>query len=127
MTEEAVTQETETAAVETPVVEGAQNEAEKETLQVNPTEPVADAEEPAPVEEPQQPAVETIPATETLESYFREELADKNTVVLDFALRAQRTPDGDITFYIHPQGKDGKTRDFLVMGEVARNVTRITM
>ena len=105
MTEEAVTQETETAVEETLPPEA-----------LPPVEEVAEVSK-----EP-----EYIPATETLESYFREELGGAVNELV-FGVRAFRTVAGDIKFAIFPEGRDGKTRDFLVMGEVARNVTRIAM
>ena len=38
--------------------------------------------------------------------------------VADYALRAQVASDGRVVFYIHPNGVDGDTADFEVMGNV---------
>lgn len=47
--------------------------------------------------------------TITLDKYLRKEMAEGK---IDFAFRAAETEDGHIYFYVHPQGKDGDTRDF---------------
>lgn len=48
-----------------------------------------------------------------LQQYFQENW-DRN--VIDHALRAQPTEDGRIHFYVHPDGHDGDTLDFIVEG-----------
>ena len=49
----------------------------------------------------------------TLEQYLREAIG-KN--IIDFAVRAQRTEDDRIVFYIHPLDCSGETADFEVHG-----------
>ena len=53
------------------------------------------------------------------EEYLRSELANG---LIDFSIRAQEI-DGVITFYIHPDGRDGGTQDYAVRG---RTVTPIS-
>jgi len=48
-----------------------------------------------------------------LSEYFRENA--KNGII-DFSLRAFVQQNGIITFYIHPDGKDGETLDYEVNG-----------
>ena len=48
----------------------------------------------------------------TLERYFK--INGKKNII-DFSLRAQ-VADGIVTFYIHPDSKDGDTRDYYVFG-----------
>ena len=55
------------------------------------------------------------PAPNLLEEYFREAIR-KN--IIDFAVRAQRTEDDRIVFYIHPLDCSGETADFEVHGNV---------
>ncbi len=50
----------------------------------------------------------------TLGRYLDDSLA---AGVIDHAIRTRRTEAG-ITFYIHPQGRDGKTLDFVVDGNI---------
>ena len=54
----------------------------------------------------------------TLERYFHENL-DRD--VIDFAVRARHYGNGQIGFYIHPNGRDGETLDFNVVGNELRN------
>ena len=49
----------------------------------------------------------------TLERYFHENM-DRD--VIDFAVRARHYGNGQIGFYIHPDGRDGETLDFHVVG-----------
>jgi len=49
----------------------------------------------------------------TLEDYFRNGI-DKN--IIDFAVRAERTDEDRIVFYIHPLNQDGETADFEING-----------
>jgi len=51
----------------------------------------------------------------TLETYLRTAIM-KN--IIDFAVRAQRTEDDRIVFYIHPLEVSGETADFEVHGNV---------
>lgn len=50
----------------------------------------------------------------TFQEYLRE-----NIVIgeIDLVLRARILGSSAITFYIHPQNKDGETRDYLVYGD----------
>jgi len=50
----------------------------------------------------------------TLENYLRNGIEYGN--VIDYALRAQITDDGRVTFYIRPDSRDGDTADFEVTG-----------
>lgn len=54
----------------------------------------------------------------TLERYFHENM-DRD--VIDFAVRARHYGNGQIGFYIHPDGRDGETLDFHVVGNELRN------
>ena len=54
-----------------------------------------------------------------LEEYLRCEL--KNGII-DFSIRAQEI-DGVISFYIHPDGKDGGTQDYTVRGENVKPIS----
>lgn len=47
----------------------------------------------------------------TLEDYLKSEMSEGK---IDFELRATEAVEGRISFYIHPAGADGKTRDFVV-------------
>jgi hypothetical protein len=49
----------------------------------------------------------------SLEQYFR---SDLQRLVLDHRIRAQLDAKGDVVFYIHPDGRDGDTLDFKVVG-----------
>jgi hypothetical protein len=49
----------------------------------------------------------------TLEQYFKKNLERD---AIDHALRASVTPDGNVTFYIHADGRDSDTLDFFVNG-----------
>ena len=51
--------------------------------------------------------------TQTLEQYFRDELASSGAV--DFHLRSF-VSDGRVLFYIHPSNRAGMTADFEVKG-----------
>lgn len=39
---------------------------------------------------------------------------------IDFRLRVELHPDGQISFYIHPAGRDGTTEDYWVDGDQLR-------
>ena len=47
----------------------------------------------------------------TLEKYFKD---CAEAEIIDFCLRVHIGRDGSVTFYIHPEGKDGDTLDFAV-------------
>lgn len=49
----------------------------------------------------------------TLEQYFHENM-DRDTI--DFLVRARSFGSGRVGFYIHPDGRDGETLDFMVQG-----------
>jgi hypothetical protein len=49
----------------------------------------------------------------TLEQYLRD--ADANGAI-DHTLRVRVQPGCAVTFYIHPQGQDGQTLEFVVGG-----------
>ena len=49
----------------------------------------------------------------TLEQYLRDGCEQ---FVIDHALRARVNEDGDVVFYIHPNGGNGDTLDFRVEG-----------
>jgi hypothetical protein len=59
----------------------------------------------------------------TLEQYLRQEFARSG--VIDFRLRATVGPAG-VSFYLHPLGKDGDTRDYVVDGNVLAPDPRVT-
>lgn len=48
-----------------------------------------------------------------LHSYLTDGL---RTGVIDYRLRVLTNPDGKLDFYIHPDGRDGETGDFEVIG-----------
>ena len=129
MTEEAATQVTETAEPFVPY-SGEQDIAPQAAIPASETLP-PEALPPVDPEPPVAPQpIETILAPETFEGYLREELLEKGNGfghLLRFEVVAEITPAGDVKFYIHPLYQDGKTRDFEVMGEVVRNITRIAM
>lgn len=50
----------------------------------------------------------------TLENYLRN--ADEYLGIIDFKIRANVEENGNVTFYIHPDGFDGDTMDFQVVG-----------
>ena len=55
----------------------------------------------------------------TLEEYLKESVkAD----AIDHTMRASVDGEGKVTFYIHPQGKDGDTQDYEVKGNALTNV-----
>ncbi len=58
----------------------------------------------------------------TLEEYLRRELARG---AIDFRIRAS-ADDGTVRFYIHPQGRDGDTRDWVVNGNAVSRDPRIS-
>lgn len=75
--------------------------------------------------EPTAPEVpETRPCPLNLEKYLRDEIGNETQ---EFRLIGQKNEAGDVVFYIHPLNKDGKSRDFTVMGELVRNVTRLAV
>lgn len=47
----------------------------------------------------------------TLEEYF---IRNWNKNIIDFSLRISLSIDDEVRFYIHPEGKDGETLDFIV-------------
>ncbi len=49
----------------------------------------------------------------TLEQYIHENM-DRD--VVDFAVRVRSYGNGKVGFYIHPEGRDGETLDFVVEG-----------
>lgn len=49
----------------------------------------------------------------TIEEYLRAEI---QRGVIDFTLRVHDRGVEGLTFYIHPESRDGMTRDFLVKG-----------
>ncbi len=49
----------------------------------------------------------------TLEQYIHENM-DRD--VIDFSVRARSFGSGRVGFYIHPDGRDGETLDFMVQG-----------
>lgn len=51
----------------------------------------------------------------TFAGYLETELVEGN----EFRLKVVRNPDGKLDFYIHPDGRDGMTGDFEVVGNVA--------
>lgn len=56
----------------------------------------------------------------TLEQYLRNGIEFAN--VIDYSLRASIAADGRVTFYIHPDSRDGDTADFEVDGNtLAKN------
>lgn len=57
----------------------------------------------------------------SFEQYLLNELADGK---IDFHIRAHVEADGHPVFYIHPDGKDGTTLDFIVLHNclIARQV-----
>jgi len=50
----------------------------------------------------------------TLETYLRNSV--EHARIIDFRLRAAIAPDGRVIFYVHPDGLDGETADFEVVG-----------
>ncbi|MHC5759748.1 hypothetical protein [Nostoc sp.] len=55
----------------------------------------------------------------TLENYFQ--LHDGKAI--DFRLRVQKDQNNQYSFYIHPQGVDGETWDFKVIGNFLESTT----
>jgi hypothetical protein len=49
----------------------------------------------------------------TLEQYLLDNINKGN---IDFCLRAQKDADENVSFYIHPDGVDGTTLDYYVIG-----------
>lgn len=55
----------------------------------------------------------------TLQQYLEQNVAHG---VIDFDLRANVDADtGEVTFYIHPEGKDGETLDWVTEGNQVRS------
>lgn len=55
----------------------------------------------------------------TFEDYLRANLGRSDPfVVFDHSLRAQFEPDGSVSFYVHPAGRDGDTPTFVVHGNI---------
>lgn len=53
----------------------------------------------------------------TLEEFLVKNLTRSDPhPALDFALRAEKHPDGTVSFYIHASGRDSDTLDFYVEG-----------
>lgn len=59
---------------------------------------------------------------DTLEEYFRK---CHDAGIIDHAVRC-RIVNGAVTFYIHPDGKDGSTEDFAVSGNQLSHDPNIT-
>jgi hypothetical protein len=59
----------------------------------------------------------------TFEEYLRQELARSGAI--DFRFRATVNADGSVSFYVHPLGKDGDTRDFIVSGNTLTTDPRV--
>ena len=53
----------------------------------------------------------------TLEQYLKDCAAEG---IIDFSIRATVIGDDDVTFYIHPDSKDGDTVDFSVNGNLLK-------
>jgi hypothetical protein len=51
--------------------------------------------------------------SKTLEEYLRETLAEQ---AIDHKLRASLTEKDEVTFYIHADGLDSETQDYVVKG-----------
>lgn len=47
---------------------------------------------------------------------FEQFLRDNSETGVDFHLRVTKHSDGLISFYIHPQGRDGETYDYYARG-----------
>lgn len=59
--------------------------------------------------------------TITLEAYLNHELCEGKT---EFRITAEPSEHGNgVKIYIHPLGKDGESRDFLVDGELTHDVS----
>lgn len=101
--------------------------SEDEHIGVNAEPLVTQAERDVLLEEPVVDAVLTLPCPLTLEQYLRLELnAVAAHTTIEYRTVARKNAAGDVTFYIHPSGQDGMSRDFAVMGELARNITKLT-
>ncbi len=60
--------------------------------------------------------------TITLQDYLKHEMADGKT---EFRVTAQPEPKGPgVKIYIHPLGKDGESRDFIIDGELTHDVSQ---
>ena len=59
----------------------------------------------------------------TLEDYLKHEMSEGK---IDFELRAIEAEEGRISFYIHPTGADGRTRDYVVDGNELREDEKIS-
>lgn len=73
-------------------------------------DPASEIETPPAVEEVQ-PAEPVEKVLKNLFAYLSDEL-EKGAI--DHSIRAARTADGHVYFYIHPSGKDGDTQDYYV-------------
>lgn len=61
----------------------------------------------------------------TFEEYLCSEIAKG---IIDFRLRVHINQEGEVVFYIHPLGKDGRTVDFTVLDntiEIIHNSFRV--
>jgi len=59
----------------------------------------------------------------TLEQYLRDAAA---AGAIDHSIRCRITAAGDVTFYVHPDGKDGDTCDYLVKGNTLSRDPNVT-
>jgi len=58
----------------------------------------------------------------SLQDYFVDQIAEGKT---EFRVVAEdRGQSPGVKIYIHPLGKDGESRDFIVNGEEVRDITR---
>lgn len=53
----------------------------------------------------------------TLEDFFRDCFS---RFIINFDLRVQMNERGEIGFYVHPEGREGATLDFIVVGNAVR-------
>ena len=58
----------------------------------------------------------------TIEKYFLIELSEGK---IDFHIRAHKDEHGVVSFYIHPQDKNGLTRDYRVVGNELTCITEV--
>lgn len=61
----------------------------------------------------------------TLEQYLRN--AIEVAGIIDFSIRASIAADGRVTFYIHPDSRDGDTADFEVEGNTLAHNRDVTV